>query len=196
MFTGVLTTAGTLLGGQFVFKFLKTSFPKFSFSGANLSWSQYFSFWSFALAEEPGVGGVTLLCLLTTPLTFALLGYNTYLLYRGMTTNETGKWKDFQAEVDDGYVIRRSLPQSRRGDETQGATLIGWPKKPVKTYVTIDAQRVGDVSLPTEGVWESNLTLGDVDNIYDIGFVGTVLDVFLPRGYLVSWMRTRSGVFS
>jgi hypothetical protein len=188
MFTGVLTTAGTILGGRFVFKFTKTSFPGFSFLGNNLSWAQYFAFWSFALAEEARVGGVTLLCLLTTPLVWALLGYNMYLLYRGMTTNESGKWQDFQADMGEGYIFRRPLSPSCGQDGRLEAKLGGWPKMPTQAYAWMDAPpRMDDNNLPGKGTWHRNWGLEDVDNTYDIGIVGGMLDVFLPRSYLKSW---------
>jgi palmitoyltransferase ZDHHC4 len=188
MFTGVLTTAGTILGGHFVFKFIKTLFPSFSFIGGNLSWAQYFAFWSFGLAEEAKVGGVTLLCLLTTPLVWALLGYNMYLLYRGMTTNESGKWQDFQADVSEGYIFRRPLSPSCDRDRSSEARLGGWPKMPAQTYVWMDAPpRIDNTNLPDNGTWHRNPSLADVDNTYDIGLVGNMLDVFLPRSYLKSW---------
>lgn len=49
--------------------------------------------------------GVGLLCLLTWPLPFGLLFYHIYLIWAGMTTNESGKWADWRDDMADGAVF-------------------------------------------------------------------------------------------
>lgn len=49
--------------------------------------------------------GVGLLALLTWPLPLALLAYHIYLIWAGMTTNESAKWADWRDEMADGVVF-------------------------------------------------------------------------------------------
>ena len=49
--------------------------------------------------------GVGLLALLTWPLPFGLLCYQIWILYAGMTTNESSKWADWRDEIADGSVF-------------------------------------------------------------------------------------------
>jgi hypothetical protein len=50
--------------------------------------------------------GVGLLALLTWPLPFGLLAYHIYLIWAGMTTNESGKWSDWQDDMAEGVVFQ------------------------------------------------------------------------------------------
>jgi hypothetical protein len=49
--------------------------------------------------------GVGLLALLTWPLPLGLLAYHVYLIWAGMTTNESAKWADWQDDMADGVVF-------------------------------------------------------------------------------------------
>lgn len=49
--------------------------------------------------------GVGLLALLTWPLPLGLLGYHVYLIWAGMTTNESAKWADWRDDMADGVVF-------------------------------------------------------------------------------------------
>jgi len=49
--------------------------------------------------------GVGLLALLTWPLPLGLLAYHVYLIWAGMTTNESAKWADWRDEMADGVVF-------------------------------------------------------------------------------------------
>jgi hypothetical protein len=49
--------------------------------------------------------GVGLLALLTWPLPLGLLAYHIYLIWAGMTTNESGKWADWRDDMADGVVF-------------------------------------------------------------------------------------------
>lgn len=49
--------------------------------------------------------GVGLLALLTWPLPLGLLAYHVYLIWAGMTTNESGKWADWRDDMKDGLVF-------------------------------------------------------------------------------------------
>ena len=49
--------------------------------------------------------GVGLLALLTWPLPLGLLAYHVYLIWAGMTTNESSKWADWRDDMADGVVF-------------------------------------------------------------------------------------------
>ncbi len=188
--TAILTSAGALLGGMHLFRIVTRTFPAFTFRGSELSWSEYSMFWNWAMMQEPGVGGISLLCLLTTPLVWGLLLYSVYLVYRGMTTNESGKWKDFQLDIDDGYIYRRPLLPNRPRDSRVEPQVIGWPKSGKEIYArTYEEPPMNTMNLPGDGPWHREWALNDVENIYDIGFLGNLIDVFLPRRFLIA--RTR-----
>jgi palmitoyltransferase len=59
------------------------------------------------------VAGVGLLALLTWPLPLGLLAYHIYLIWAGMTTNESAKWADWRDDMADGVVFL-----GRRRDDT------------------------------------------------------------------------------
>jgi palmitoyltransferase ZDHHC4 len=189
--TAVLTSMGAWLGGTYTLNLIASTFPPFTFRGHGLSWSEYFFFWGWAMAEQPRVGSIALLCFLTAPLIWGLYLYSMYLAYRGMTTNESGKWGDFQLDVSDGYIFRRPLSNNRQPDRRMEPEVPDWPKDNKYYYARAYHEPLESTAdLPGEGQWEKGgqeWTLADVDNIYDIGLVGNMIDVFLPRKYLAAY---------
>jgi len=130
------------------------------------------------------LGGVTMLSLLTSPLVWGLLVYHIYLIYCGTTTNESMKWSDWQADMDDGCVFKRSLdPVGRVKDLSVEPEWTRWPVEPVQVMLrTNDGRppRSASFELPGVGEWEQVWKLRDVENLYDIGFWDNLVDVFLP----------------
>ncbi|KAH9879664.1 hypothetical protein IAQ61_001483 [Plenodomus lingam] len=79
-----------------------------------LSWMTYFSvkshyflayFSVYLDVGGPKIAGVGLLALLTWPLPLGLLLYHVYLIWAGMTTNESAKWADWSDDMADGVVF-------------------------------------------------------------------------------------------
>jgi hypothetical protein len=64
--------------------------------------------------------GVGLLALLTWPLPLGLLAYHIYLIWAGMTTNESSKWADWRDDMADGVVFMGQ----RREDTMQENMLV------------------------------------------------------------------------
>ncbi|KAL5118622.1 palmitoyltransferase swf1 [Pleosporales sp. CAS-2024a] len=69
-------------------------------------WHNFFTYVGIYL-DVGGVraSGVGLLALLTWPLPLGLLSYHIYLIWAGMTTNESGKWSDWQDDMAEGVVF-------------------------------------------------------------------------------------------
>ena len=82
-----------------------------SFFGALKRWSaRELAF--VAMAADIGgisVAGVGLLAFFTAPLPFGMLVYHVYLIWSGMTTNESGKWADLRDDMRDGVVFMGRL---------------------------------------------------------------------------------------
>jgi hypothetical protein len=194
--TAILTSTGAWLGTGYLLQLVRAAFPAFTIQGSGLSWSEYFSFWSWGMSRDPKVGSIALLCLLTSPLVWGLLLYNVYLTHRGMTTNESGKWSDFQFDLADGYLFRRHLSPTRQRDSRFEPEVVGWPKSSEYVYTrTYDGLPETTMDLPGEGHWHKDFKLEDVENIYDIGFLQNLRDIFLPRKYLMVYSRTDDSRF-
>jgi hypothetical protein len=72
----------------------------------DMKWHNFFTYVGIYL-DVGGLqaSGVGLLALLTWPLPFGLLAYHVYLIWAGMTTNESGKWSDWQDDMAQGVVF-------------------------------------------------------------------------------------------
>ncbi|KAG9686974.1 zf-DHHC-domain-containing protein, partial [Aureobasidium melanogenum] len=137
------------------------------------------------------VAGVGLLAITTSPLPFALLAYHIYLIWAGMTTNESAKWADWRDDMTDGvaWIGKRSVVEAhnkerkarhlRNRNRLSGMTgpvsdseedeeeYVPWPKHSDQIIVSTT-----DGKAPTgqEQLWERCTSLDMVDNIYDLGF--------------------------
>jgi len=139
-------------------------------------------------------GGVGLLATLTAPLPLGLLGYHVYLIWAGMTTNETAKWADWGDDMNDGLVFMADVKASEvYGSPGKGAvdgqdvprkgSQYVWPVRSRQFLVrTSDGQtprllqREVD-ELIVENSWRRCWRLADVENIYDMGFWNNLFEV-------------------
>ncbi|KAI1260139.1 DHHC zinc finger protein [Xylariaceae sp. FL1019] len=185
--TAILTTYGGLLGLRLISETAHKHNIFFSlWKHPKLAWRDWFILFSYGIQKDVGIGSVTLLVLMTSPLVWGLLAYHVYLIYCGTTTNESMKWQDWQAEMSDGFAFRRRLSLNRIRDPVNEASWTRWPVDPIQILVrTEDGSTPNDESPPGEGHWEHVWALRDVENIYDIGFWDNMADVFLPH-HLVS----------
>ncbi|KAH7397338.1 palmitoyltransferase swf1 [Pyrenochaeta sp. MPI-SDFR-AT-0127] len=69
--------------------------------------THYFLAYTSIYLDVGGIqaSGVGLLALLTWPLPLGLLAYHLYLIWAGMTTNESAKWSDWQDDMADGVAF-------------------------------------------------------------------------------------------
>ncbi|KAF4637673.1 hypothetical protein G7Y89_g391 [Cudoniella acicularis] len=181
-FTATLITYATYIGFSILSNEIFKHLPNWTWRGKGYVWSQYFNIWAWALQEYTRIGGVTLLCLLTAPLVWGLLGYHFYLIWAGTTTNESMKWSDWAIEMADGYAFKRAIPSNRQKDTTIEPAWTRWPVESeqvvVRTEDGLPPIREGVVGV---GEWERVWKLRDVENLYDLGFWDNLKDVFWPR---------------
>ncbi|KAK7744384.1 palmitoyltransferase swf1 [Diatrype stigma] len=211
--TAVLTAYGAAVGLSLVSASVRQRRPAWSLwkpaaavAGKPLSWPDWLLLFTVGVQDDVGIGSVTLLMLMTSPLVWGLLGYHVYLIYCGTTTNESMKWQDWQAEMAEGCAFKRALlppspspapspapaddRQRRRGSPraTATAAAVGvprtrtrWPVEPVQVLVRTENGRPPAVtSGPGVGDWERVWKLRDVENLYDLGFWDNLIDVFVP----------------
>ncbi|KAF1912101.1 palmitoyltransferase swf1 [Ampelomyces quisqualis] len=150
--------------------------------------------------------GVGLLALLTWPLPCALLAYHIYLLWAGMTTNESGKWSDWQDDMAHGVVflgrrsqhsMRANQPRARRPSASirpaPSLPDTAPPEEPLTTW-PLESRHVlirtasgqPPQTLPRcikavaeEDVFERVWSLAAVENVYDLGFWDNVREALL-----------------
>ncbi|KAK3316043.1 DHHC palmitoyltransferase-domain-containing protein [Apodospora peruviana] len=190
--TAVLTLYGGILGINLMSSKILLRFPHWSLlpwranQGSGMPVKEYLILWSWGMQNGVAMGAVTLLALLTSPLVWGLLGYHLWLIYCGTTTNESLKWSDWQAEMDDGFAFKRTMQgdrQKRLGIEP------AWTRWPVETEQILVRTEDGrapaaqGTSVPGVGEWEPVWRLKDVENLYDLGFWDNLVDVFVP-GYM------------
>ncbi|KAH8666584.1 DHHC palmitoyltransferase-domain-containing protein [Xylariales sp. PMI_506] len=180
--TAVLLTYGGGLGGGLIAENARQRYPGWKlWKPKALSWHEYFIFMTLGIQDDVGVGSVTMLCWMVAPMVWGFFCYHTYLIYCGTTTNESMKWEDWKAEMDDGFAFKRGLPRDRVKDPRWESSWTRWPVESVQVLVrTEDGSVPESTGLPGTGEWERVWHLRDVENIYDLGFWDNLVDVFVP----------------
>ena len=161
---------------------------------AGRSWSQYFHHWGWAIAQDFRIGGVGLLAFMTAPLAWGMFLYHLYLIWAGMTTNESSKWTDWKDDIDDGIVFK--LEGSMHHPDPAHPNLdsepmVDWPitsdqhliksedRQPPSLYPgSADAGGGTNKDSPAKQLrWRRLSGLSQVDNLYDLGFWDNLGDV-------------------
>ncbi|KAL4804510.1 essential cytoplasmic protein Ctr86 [Aspergillus unguis] len=160
------------------------------------TWPSFFNMWTAVIGADTRIGGTTMLMLMTAPLAFAFLVYHTYLIWAGMTTNESAKWSDWQDDISDRTAFRLA-EVCDRGDspllDTSEATS-SWPGKSNQVLVLTEGEppkeghRVhprsnyiiqpenADAAIDKRFVQVRSMK--EIDNIYDLGFWNNLRHVF------------------
>jgi palmitoyltransferase len=151
--------------------------------------------------EQGGLrtAGVGLLALFTWPLPFGLLAYHIYLIWAGMTTNESSKWADWRDDMADGVVFlgRRREDTLRDGSADADAkpsptpnSIVQEEEEPPTTWPlqsrhilirTLNGQPPQNLpsrirSVADEDSFERVWSLNAVENVYDLGFWDNFLE--------------------
>lgn len=152
------------------------------------SWVTFFNIWAGVVAIDIRVGSVTMLMFMTAPLAMAFLVYHTYLIWAGMTTNESSKWSEWKEDVIDGFVYKAS-----KAEIYGSSPLLGeyqrpensWPVSSDQVLVVTDEPpkegclmspdsneitQPSDRNAPIDQRWVPVRGMGEIDNIYDLGF--------------------------
>lgn len=137
-----------------------------------------------------------MLMLMTAPLAFAFLVYHIYLIWAGMTTNESAKWSDWQDDVAEGLTFK--LIGAHRESESpfpeSPETTSSWPTRSDQVLVRTKGeppreghgvhQRSNDIVQPDNpdaAIDQSFVrvqSMRDIDNVYDLGFWRNLSHVF------------------
>jgi hypothetical protein len=161
-----------------------------------LDWYQYLDAWSLAVALNPRIGATTMLCIMCFPLATAFFLYHIYLLWAGMTTNESAKWSDLREDINDKLVWKARIDTMRfdyphKIDDNSNPGSKKWPNSSDWWIIRTRGGRQ-----PMRKVWAGredeeepdhrwhrvrNLKT-DVENVYDLGFWGNVKDILFNRG--------------
>ena len=179
--TAVLTLYGAILGTSILGDKIRLQEPRWSvWPPKQMTWSRYFLFLGWGIQRNSKLGSTTLLALFITPLVWCLAIYDFYLIYCGITTNESLKWSEWAEDMRDGYVFQRHLGANRRRDPQKDPISTRWPTEPRKILVaTVDGKPPNRSRLPGEGDWERLWKIKHVDNLYDAGWWDNILDVFV-----------------
>ena len=142
-----------------------------------MSWSQYFQMLSWVFAEHYNIGGVGMLALLTVPLACGLLTYHVYLLWAGMTTNESFKWAAWKDDITDGFVYKDTDPAKgeNRIRDSEIEPVVDWPITSNQRLVNRTEEHSEHQSL-VQPRWSKVQGLDEIDNIYDLGFWDNLKD--------------------
>lgn len=143
------------------------------------------------------IAGVGMLAAATGLLPLGLLAYHCYLIWAGMTTNESQKWADWRDDMKDGLVFkasRKALETHDRlreyGDrptdsangkinhEAPNEPYVSWP---VTTDQVLICTQDGQPPQGEEALWRRVWELHDVDNIYDLGGWDNFMEIFKGR---------------
>jgi palmitoyltransferase len=151
-------------------------------------WSAYVHYFSRAIADEIRLGAIFLLAMMTAPLAFGFFSYHVYLVWAGMTTNETAKWDDWKEDIADGFIFKARQSEIYRNPRPPDEFIAEsrWPGTSDQILILTDGEppRVGfaistqsnsilqseDQDAPIDPRWERVQSLRAVDNIYDLGF--------------------------
>ena len=177
-----MITYGGYVGVNLLSSAIAGRVPNWGMLGMGFTWSEYFQIWAWALQEMTRIGGVSLLCIMIAPLVWGLLGYHMYLIWAGTTTNESMKWSELQADMADGCVFKRDLPEGRPKDESVEPVWTLWPVESQQIVLrTTDALAPRGAQALGTGEWDRVWKLAAVENLYDLGFKDNLTDIFLPR---------------
>ncbi|KAL5339428.1 Palmitoyltransferase swf1 [Aspergillus crustosus] len=193
----VMLVYGSCLGYSLITKSFDALIPPTSpVRMRKQSWTTFLNMWAAVVASDPRVGGVTMLMCMTAPLAFAFFVYHTYLIWAGMTTNESAKWSDWKDDVADGIAFRlfdaedmskspliRSpgLTSSWPGSSAQMLVLTEGepPREGFRLYErSNDIIQPSNADAPIDRKFVRVRSMKEIDNIYDLGFWNNVRHVF------------------
>jgi hypothetical protein len=180
--TAILISYASYVGFSILSAEILKNLSSWTPTGKGYTWGVYINIWAWAMQEYTRIGAVTLLCLLTAPLVWGLLGYHLYLIWAGTTTNESMKWSDWTVEMHDGLAFKRPIPSSRIKNEEYESAFMTWPVESQQVLVRTSNGKPPKMEFEIgEGEWVRVWRLRDVENLYDLGLWDNLRDVFFKR---------------
>ncbi|KAL4886994.1 essential cytoplasmic protein Ctr86 [Aspergillus karnatakaensis] len=185
----IMLVYGSWLGYSLITKTLDALVPPTSpVRMRKQSWTTFLNMWAAVVAADPRIGGVSMLMVMTAPLAFAFFVYHTYLIWAGMTTNESAKWSDWKDDVADGVAFRltETFKMSDSALLDPSAPTSSWPRSSTQMLVLTDGEppkegfriydRSNDIIQPdhpearVDRRFVRVKSMKEIDNIYDLGF--------------------------
>ena len=165
------------------------------------TWSRYFELWAWAITLNIGIGGVGMLATLTAPLAWGFFLYHMYLVWAGMTTNESAKWTDFKDDIADGLIFKSEGDASGASNdrsEANNCPFVDWPissnqrllrcKNGILPPGLVENKEAAmtDItqSFSNGSPWRRLQDISEVDNLYDLGFWDNLLDALGLRRFV------------
>ena len=160
------------------------------------SWSQYGSMWVYALTLDNRIGGIGLLAMFTAPMAWGFLLYHVYLIWAGMTTNESSKWEDWKYMTSIGIVFKCYRPKTgspRPSADQEAEPLVPWPASTQQLVTVCENGKPPDFETSpasespereasaTSQHWTRVDGLHQIENLYDLGFWDNLHDVLPSR---------------
>ena len=198
----LMLTYGGYLGYSVLDMVLQRISLKTSSAYANMHWStgqiwsEYGGMWAYALALDNRVGGIGLLAMLTAPMAWGFLLYHLYLIWAGMTTNESSKWEDWKYMTSIGIVFKSEKPRmipSKCPTSEEEEPRVSWPASTQQVIeICEDGQNPGSVTKRSSGMldgeeqegpdaWVDVDSLHQIENLYDLGFWDNLRDILPSR---------------
>ena len=186
---GVMLSYGAYLSYRLLDQVIQETYTRASKGPVMRHWAhglplfRRIDYWTDAFVDDIRVGATGLLCLFTAPLAWGMLSYHVYLIWAGMTTNESFKWDDWKEDVSDGVVYKCEEPRGSKaaGPDGKAEPIIPWPVSSTQRLVS----RGNEASLQaeqesrfTEPPWELVHSMKEVVNLYDLGFWSNLMDIF------------------
>ncbi|OKL56238.1 Palmitoyltransferase swf1 [Talaromyces atroroseus] len=201
-FLGLLVTLSAMLiyGMCLGYKLLEENLQKVFGRGdvrwsKSVSWTTFINYWAGAVADDIRIGAIFLLAAMTVPLALGFLAYHVYLIWAGMTTNETAKWDEWKEDIADGLIYKAKRSEIYRTPRPRDESIeptSQWPATTDQVLIMTDGAppRIGfsistqsntilqaeDEHAPADPRFHRVETLQAIENIYDLGFWGNLRD--------------------
>lgn len=157
---------------------LWNGYPNGTHWTSELGWWDLASVWGFCIVEDPLLGIPGVLCIFCFPLSSGFLTYHIYLLWAGMTTNESVKFADLSDDIKDGYVWTKAgarVDKSGRKDGLRGKDIVFAEECPDGEMV----DPTGHLFIAKAEEWRTVGGMNELCNVYDRGFIANIRDAIV-----------------
>ena len=172
---GILLNYGTYLAYSMLHHTIHDTFDDYQAKSVS-TWMHYLDTWASAISNDYRVGSVGLLASFTGPLAWGLFSYHGYLIWAGMTTNETAKWADWKDDIRAGMVVKKrglhEAPRATRNSTNDRRLAYAFERAPSNEPSTARW-----IQNQLAHGWTRVRSLDEMENVYDTGFLHNLLDI-------------------